>query len=87
MEKKNFIPVGRGSNAHVLYGDADFNDGGRMRGFEMLSDGILRHEDMDGQPADHKTLAVEKGCWVIGRQVEFDVFAYDGMGGITEVWD
>lgn len=87
MEDRNVILVGEGTHRHVLYGDADFNEGGRLRGFDLLKDGFLRHEDLDGEAAEHRTLAVEAGCWAMGMQMEYNPFAFEGQVRLTPVWD
>lgn len=87
MEDRNILLVGEGTNRHVLYGKADFYGNGRFRGFEMRKDGLLRHEDPFGAHGEHSTLAVEMGCWVMGRQIEFNPFHFGSHAVLTDVWD
>lgn len=80
MEERNILSVwGRGPHRHILYGDADFSEAGRSLGFRMRSRGILRHEKPDGTRADHRTLVVEEGHWVLGRQLPFHPFSSQGQ--------
>lgn len=81
---KHIILRGEGTNQHVLHGD--FLVETEERDFSTLvinKDGQLRHEQPDGSFAEHKTLNVEKGNWVMGKQVEYNPFEQK----ITRIWD
>lgn len=81
---KHIILRGEGANQHVLHGD--FLVETEERDFSTLvlnKDGQLRHEQPDGSFAEHKTLNVEKGNWVMGKQVEYNPF----KGEVTRIWD
>ena len=50
----------------------------------VKEDSQLKHEKPNGSWSnEHKTLIVEKGDWVMGKQVEFNPF--NQM--VTRVWD
>jgi len=81
---KHIILRGEGANQHVLHGD--FQVETKERDFSAIvitKDGKLRHEQPDGSFAEHKTLHVDRGNWVMGKQVEYSPF----NGSITRVWD
>jgi hypothetical protein len=50
---------------------------------EVLEDSDLRHEQPNGQFAEHNTLKVKKGEWVLGKQVEYNPF----KRSISQIWD
>lgn len=81
---KHIILRGEGANQHVLHGN--FLVETEERDFSNLvinKDGELRHEQPDSSFAEHQTLHVESGDWVMGKQVEFSPFD----GRITRIWD
>ena len=81
---KHIILRGEGVNQHVLHGNIQVET--QERDFSTIvvaKDGELKHEQPDGSFAEHKTLAVDAGNWVMGKQVEFSPFD----GTITSVWD
>lgn len=78
--KKKTILKGEGVNQHTLYGNfTDINESD----FMMKSDCKLVHETPSGKHAEHETLKVDKGFWVMGRQVEYNPFDKK----VTRVWD
>lgn len=82
--KKHTILLGEGTNQHTLYGD--FSIEVEQREFSTLvvtKDSELRHETPSGQFAEHNTLKIEKGDWVMGKQVEYNPF----KRSISQVWD
>jgi len=86
MTKKtlHIILRGEGANQHVLHGD--FKVETEERDFSTLvvtKNGKLRHEQPDGSFAEHKTLNVESGNWVMGKQVEYNPFKQE----ISAIWD
>lgn len=83
-KSKQTILKGEGANQHTLYGKfkmednhSDFSD------IAVLEDSELRHEQPDGSFGEHNTLKVEKGNYVMGKQVEYNPF----KGSISQVWD
>jgi hypothetical protein len=84
-KKKHTLLKGEGMNQHTLYGEfvidepqTDFADVG------VKEDSVLRHEQPDGSFSnEHKPLKVEKGDWVMGKQVEYNPFE----GRVTQIWD
>lgn len=82
--KRNVLLEGEGVNLHVLHGEATVTR--KKGGFDdivLREDGRLAHETPEGEHAEHHTLPVPKGAWVMGQQVEFDPFERV----ITRVWD
>ena len=83
--KKQTLLKGEGANQHTLYGEfaiektpADFAD------LSVKKDSLLKHETPNGAWSnEHKTLQVEKGDWVMGKQVEYNPFNQR----TTRVWD
>lgn len=76
--------LGEGKNQHTLYGDFAIEP--KAKDFAELtvySDSRLQHEEPNRKFAEHNTLLVEKGDWVMGQQVEFNPF----KGNISRVWD
>lgn len=90
---------GEGENQHVLYGDAVISGEKDYKQVDMRSDGILKHEDPDGRHAEHKSILIQQGEWVMGMQVEYDPFSVKSLsdigpssdpympGSIVPVWD
>lgn len=82
--KKFTILKGEGSNQHTLYGDimvdATFKD---FSNIVVNKDGLLKHETPSGNFAEHQTLAIEKGTWVMGKQVEYNPFKRQ----VSNIWD
>lgn len=89
--KKNKVVLlkGEGINQHVLYGDFEVYDGKETFShkdfpqLEVSDNSVLKHEDPSGNFAEHYTLSVDKGQWVMGKQVEFSPFT----NTIERVWD
>jgi len=83
--KKQTLLKGEGANQHTLYGEfaieekpADFAD------LSVKKDSLLKHETPSGAWSnEHQTLKVEKGDWVMGRQVEYNPFDQE----ISQIWD
>ena len=84
-EKKQIILLGEGANQHTLYGDfvmekepkTDFAE------IEVIKATLLQHEEPNGKFAEHNTLKVGVGNWVMGKQVEYNPFKRE----ISRVWD
>ena len=83
-QQRTEVLKGEGVNSHILYGEAEISQSeGSYETIELREPGLLRHEDPNGNHAEHQTLFVESGRWVMGRQVEFNPFDRK----ITRVWD
>jgi hypothetical protein len=86
--KKQTLLLGEGIHQHTLYGDFkiadDFNNSTDTYA-EVIVDkeSLLKHEHPSGSFGEHKTLVVEKGNWVMGKQVEYNPFSQK----IDRVWD
>jgi hypothetical protein len=83
---KHTLLVGEGTNQHTLYGnfaidleiDTDFPE------VLVKNDSDLKHEKPNGAWSnEHKTLRVDKGSWVMGKQVEYNPFNRE----VTRIWD
>jgi hypothetical protein len=77
-EKRTVLLKGEGENQHVLYGESVVSQGANYRGVKMKGDGLLRHEDPEGRHAEHRSIRIARGEWVMGLQVEFDPFPRSG---------
>ena len=83
--KKQTLLKCEGANQHTLYGEfaieketTDFAD------LVVKKDSLLKHEMPNGAWSnEHQTLAVEKGNWVMGKQVEYNPFDQK----ISQIWD
>jgi hypothetical protein len=73
-DKRTVLLKGEGENQHVLYGESVVSQGANYRGVKMKGDGLLRHEDPEGRHAEHRSIRIVRGEWVMGLQVEFDPF-------------
>jgi len=75
-KKKHTLLLGEGIHQHTLYGefsiDTDVVDYARI---EVTKDSLLQHELPNGKFGEHKTLKVDKGTWVMGKQVEYNPFS------------
>jgi hypothetical protein len=81
---KEILLKGEGANQHVLHGDFLIDE--TATEFATLSikkDSVLKHEQPDGSFAEHQSLQVDKGDWVVAKQIEFQPF----KGTISQVWD
>ena len=74
-KKKQTILFGEGIHQHTLYGifvsEKDLND---FAVLEITEDSILKHELPNGKFGEHNALSIEKGQWVMGKQVEYNPF-------------
>jgi|TARA_R110001583_G_scaffold155702_1_gene307345 hypothetical protein len=75
-KKKHTLLLGEGIHQHTLYGefsiDTDVVD---YPTIEVTKDSLLQHELPNGKFGEHKTLKVDKGTWVMGKQVEYNPFS------------
>ena len=83
--KKHTLLVGEGINQHTLYGSFSMDtDVAEFPEITIKEDSDLKHEKPNGVWSnEHKTLKIEKGNWVMGRQVEYNPFNQK----VTRVWD
>lgn len=75
---------GEGANQHTLHGAFLMED--KPTDFaEILvtKDSLLKHEQPNGLHAEHNTLAVEAGGFVMGKQVEYNPFKRE----VSQIWD
>lgn len=83
-ENKQVLLKGDGINQHTLYGK--FAIDGEITDFVEVSvkdDCVLKHEEENGKFAEHQALAIDKGIWVMGKQVEYNPFSRE----VSRVWD
>ena len=86
MKKKNkqTILKGEGANQHTLYGDFKMEDNHPdFAEVFVLKETILKHEQPNGSFGEHNALKVDKGDWIMGKQVEYNPFKQT----ISQVWD
>jgi hypothetical protein len=86
MKKKNkqTILKGEGANQHTLYGDFKMEDNHPdFAEVIVLKETILKHEQPNGSFGEHNALKVDKGDWIMGKQVEYNPFKQT----ISQVWD
>lgn len=83
--KKHTLLRGEGTNQHTLYGDFQLDtEVALFSDIKVTKDSVLKHEKPNGEfSKEHKALKVEKGDWVMGRQVEYNPF----KRSISQVWD
>ena len=81
--EKRVLLLGEGIHQHTLYGRIENDNRFSEDDIILDDDGILVHEKPDGSKGEHHSLLVDKGRWIMGRQVEFDPFS----GHVTRVWD
>jgi hypothetical protein len=82
--KKQTLLLGEGIHQHTLYGTFDIEN--EMTDFaevEVIEESLLKHEHPNGSFGEHKTLTIERGNWVMGKQVEYNPFS----GKVERVWD
>jgi hypothetical protein len=83
-KKQHTLLKGEGVNQHTLYGKFAIDENATdFAELTVKEDSELRHEQPDGSFAEHNTLKIEQGDWVMGRQVEYNPFKQT----ITRIWD
>lgn len=82
-KKKHTLLKGEGANQHTLYGDFKVDDKVEFSNLVVTKDSRLVHEEPNGTFAEHNTLNVDTGKWVMGRQVEYNPFEET----ISTIWD
>ena len=82
--KKHTLLKGEGIHQHTLFGNIQVER--KERDFSTVivtNNGMLKHEKPDGSFGEHKTLQVDKGEWVQGKQVEYNPF----KESVSQVFD
>lgn len=82
-QKKHILLKGEGVNQHTLYGNFEIDEKTEFSELSLTSKGVLRHEQPDGSFGEHQPLQIERGKWVMGKQVEYNPFTKT----ISRVWD
>lgn len=74
--KELLILKGEGRHEHVLVADKiEYVEGDQLSEICVGRNGQLTHVDpLTKSPAEHNTIPVEEGTWLVGRQVEFNPF-------------
>lgn len=82
---KHTLLRGEGTNQHTLYGGFSMDvDVLEFPQIKVSKDSVLKHEKPNGDFSnEHKALKVDKGDWVMGKQVEYNPF----KRSISQVWD
>lgn len=78
-QNREVLLMGEGANQHTLYGEFS-NDQGEIL---VAKNSQLRHETPSQNFAEHNTLVVDRGRWILGRQVEYNPLDRS----VTRVWD
>lgn len=81
--KKKTLLKGEGIHQHTLYGEFVTDDASEFSQIGVMKDSVLRHETPTGEFAEHKALAIDKGKWVMGKQVEYNPFD----NRLSRIWD
>ena len=81
--KKHTLLKGEGTNQHTLYGEFQIGEQTEFTDVSVKQDSDLKHEQPDGSFGEHQTLKIEKGEWVMGKQVEYNPF----KRSVSQVWD
>ena len=83
-KKKHTLLLGERIHQHTLYGDFDIHTSMEdYTEFEVNKNSLLQHELPNGKFGEHKTLKVDRGSWVMGKQVEYNPFSQI----VQRVWD
>lgn len=83
-KRKFTLLKGEGIHQHTLYGNFSVEENTDFTDVLVKEDSLLKHEKPNGEFSnEHQTLQVEKGKWVMGKQVEYNPFTQK----IERVWD
>ena len=84
-KQKHTLLVGEGVHQHTLYGTFSINENQNdFNDISVMEESLLKHEKPNGSFSnEHQTLQVEKGDWVMGKQVEYNPFNQT----ISRIWD
>ena len=82
---RHVLIKGNGGNQHTLYGSFAIEDKhGDFADITVRQNSVLKHETPSGSySGEHQALNVDRGEWVMGKQVEFNPFNRE----ITQIWD
>lgn len=80
---KHTLLKGEGVNQHTLYGDFLIEEKPEFSELSLNKDSVLRHEQPNGSFGEHQPLPIEKGTWVMGKQVEYNPFTRE----VSRIWD
>jgi hypothetical protein len=86
MKKKerHTLLLGEGIHQHTLYGKFGIGEtNGELLELEVNETSHLRHEKPNRTFGEHETLKIDKGKYVMGKQVEYNPFTQK----VTRVWD
>lgn len=74
--KKLLILKGEGRHEHVLEAEEiTYPETEQLSEVHVGKGGLLTHVDpATGKPAEHNTIPLEQGTWLVGRQVEYNPF-------------
>jgi hypothetical protein len=81
--KKHTLLKGEGVHQHTLYGDLLIGEQEEFTELKVKKDSDLIHEKPNGDTGEHKTLRIEKGDWIMGKQVEYNPFNRQ----VSRIWD
>lgn len=73
----------KGGNTHVLEGNFKVGKDDNSNHIIVEEESQLKHEQIAGVFAEHNTLLIEPGEYIVGRQVEYNPFEKR----ITQIWD
>lgn len=83
-KKKHTILLGEGIHQHTLYGNFLIGEETDFMELKVNQISLLKHEKPNGKSSnEHKTLEIENGDYVMGKQVEFNPFSQE----ITRIFD
>jgi len=82
-QNRHVLLKGEGLHQHVLHGEFTIDETTEFSNIVITKDGLLKHETPSGAFAEHNTLLVGKGSWVMGKQVEYNPFDET----ISRIWD
>jgi hypothetical protein len=80
---RHVLLKGEGPHQHVLHGEFTIDETIEFSSIVVTKDGLLKHETPSGAFAEHNTLLVDTGNWVMGKQVEYNPFDET----ISRIWD
>ena len=83
-QKVKVILKGEGKNQHVLRGS--FLTDEELGDFQTIvaePGTVISHEEPSGKHAEHDTLPLQKGIYLMGKQVEYNPFTHS----ISGIWD
>lgn len=82
MKKRHILLKGEGTHQHTLYGEFEIGNQ-EMSQLVVTKESKLVHETPGREFAEHNTLLIEQGNWVMGQQVEYNPFDRT----LSRVWD